>query len=308
MDSGDYQFRFSTPLGSGWGKSDIFSIYTGKSAKAALSNHKQVAGKTPLTSPKVEKRDLSLSEVDAKALKFSLWRIKSIVPQTVVLNGAYGNYARLTSIKVVIEYESNKPFRFAASLKPPENLKSDSIWSLAVPSVTVQGGLVNKNKINTIHGAHSITSGGFIDPTDSYPWKSSYGIGIGPHAFIYPTGVLPKGKNTLTLELDEAGVAHGLRVVGRVLKWEDYYQGVKIEKKSYYAKCTQEFYPHVNVDVQVGVYQGGWSTSKSYFDDMMTYGFINPPTWQDLDPWENSYFGKDQTSIGIPTFSITDCQ
>jgi len=308
IDPGDYQFRFSTPLGSGWGKSDIFTIYTAKSAQAALSNNKQVVGKPPLTSQEVEKRDLSLSEVDAKALKFSLWRIKSIVPQTVVLNGAYGNYARLTSIKVVVEYESNKPFRFAASLKPPENLKSDSVWSLAVPGVTVQGGLVDKNNINTIHGAHSITSGGFIDPTDSYPWKSSYGIGIGPHAFKYPTGILPKGKNTFTLELDEAGVAHGLKVVGKVLKWEGYYQGVKVKKKSYYAKCTQAFYPHFSVDVYVGVYQGGWSTSKSYFHDMLTYGFINPPTWQHLDPWENTYFGKDQTSIGIPTFSITDCQ
>lgn len=308
IDAGDYRFRFSTPMASGWGKSGSFTVYTGKSAKAALLNNKQALGKTAITTQKVEKANLSLAEVDAKALKFSLWRIKSIVPQTVVLNGAHGNYARLTSISVVIEYESNKPFRFAASLKPPENLKSGSIWSLAVPSVTVQGGLVDKNKINTIHGAHSITSGGFIDPTDSYPWESSYAIGIGPHAFKYPMGVLPKGKNSFTLELDEAGVAHGLKVVGRVLKWEDYYQGVKIKKKSYYAKCTKAYYPHICVDVGVGVHRGGWSSSESYFHDMMTYGFIDPPAWQDLDPWENTYFGKDQTSIGIPTFSITDCE
>jgi hypothetical protein len=306
--AGDYRFRFSTPLGSGWGKSGSFTVYTGKSAKAALSNNKQGVGKPPLTSQEVEKKDLSPSEVDTKALKFSLWRIKSIVPQTVVLNGAYGNYARLTSIKVVIEYESNKPFKFAASLNPPKDLASDSIWSLAVPNIRVAGGLAEKSQISMIHGAHSIAGGGFVDPTDSYPWESSYGIGIGLHAFKYPTGVLPKGKNSFTLELDEAGVAHGLKVVGRVLKWEDYYEGVKIKKKSYYAKCTKAYYPHFCVDVGVGVYRGGWSSSKSYFHDMMTYGFINPPAWQHLDPWENTYFGKDQTSIGIPTFSITDCE
>lgn len=45
----------------------------------------------------------------------------------------------------------------------------------------------------------------------------------------------------MTLELDEAGVAHGLSVVGRVLKWEDYYQGVKIEKKAIMPNVRKNF-------------------------------------------------------------------
>ena len=306
--AGDYRLRFSSPLGGGWGQSGVFSLYKGAIAQAAVSAPDMAKGPQAITSQKVEKSNLSLAEVEAEALQFKLWRIKSITPKTVALNGTLGPYARLASITVVVEYESNKPFRFAPSLTPPDNLKPDAVWSLAVPQIHVAGGLADKSTIDQIHGSHSSLSGGFVDPTGSYPWKSDYQIGGGPYPLHYPKGILPKGRNTFTLVLDEAGLAHGIEVVGKVLQWETSLQGVVKKKKSYYAKCTRSFYPHFSIQVRIGVYQGGWSSAGSSYSDTMTYGFKSPPAWQHLDPWETTYFGKDQTSIGIPTFSAGDCQ
>ena len=306
--AGDYRLRFSSPLGGGWGQSGVFSLYKGAIAQAAASAPDLAKGPQAIASQKMEKSNLSLAEVEAKALQFKLWRIKSITPKAVALNGTLGPYARLASITVVVEYESNKPFRFAPSLTPPENLKPDAVWSLAVPQIHVAGGLADKSTIDQIHGSHSSLSGGFVDPTGSYPWKSDYQIGGGAHPLHYPKGILPKGRNTFTLVLDEAGVAYGIEVVGKVLQWETYLQGVVKKKKSYYAKCTRSFYPHFSIQVRIGVYQGGWSSAGSSYSDRMTYGFKNPSAWQHLDPWETTYFGQDQTAIGIPTFSAGDCQ
>jgi hypothetical protein len=308
LAAGQYHIRLDTPFGSGWGQSGMLSLYEGTLAQAALALPNGVKGPQAQKTQKAEHANLSPGEADAKALKFKHWQIKSIIPKTVVLNGSLGPYARLTSIRVVVEYDANKPFKLAPSLEPTDTLKPDAVWSLAVPRINVNGGLAEKSTIDQIHGSHSSTAGGFVDPTGSYPWHRGYQIGGGVYAFDYPKGILPKGRNTFTLVLNEAGVAHGLEVVGKALKWETYLQGVVKKKKSYLAKCTRSFYPHFNVQVQVGVYMGGWNSSGSFYRDTMTYGFKKPPVWQHLNPWETTYFGQDKVPTGIPTFSAEDCQ
>jgi hypothetical protein len=306
---GDYRIRFSSRQGNGWGQSGIFSLYEGKVAQAKPM-FKVNEGVQTIPAEEVDKAILSASESDSKALSFKFFQIKSITPKTVVLKGGLGPYARLTSINVVVEYESNKPFRLTPSLTPPENLKPDSVWSLAVPMVEVEGCLADANELNYQIGSHLHSGCAGGDPvTNQYPWKSIFKIGSGPKRLKYPEGILPQGKNTLTLVMEEAGVAHGLEIVGQARKLVDYQQGVITKHKWVYAKCSRKFYPYFNVYVGLRTYHGVDNTSGDWSSSSYqeTYGFKVPPVWQRLDPWENAYFDKNQTATGIPTYFPEEC-
>ncbi len=302
---GDYRIRLSSRQGVGWGQSETFSLY--KSVIAQVDSSVLAKGTNLLDiASKMEKKNLSKAEIDVNALNFKHMRIKSITPKTVVLNGGLGPYARLTSISVVVEYESNKPFRLTSSLKPPQNLKPDAVWSLAVPTVSVKGCLVGSNEVSYIGTSYGLNDCLEVDPvTGQYPWETHFKIGSGPKLIKYPQGILPKGKNTFTLEMDEAGVAHGLEIIGKAEKMVDYKKGVIIKHKWVYAKCSRKFYPYFNVAINLQTYRG--ANDPEWKKDLKAYGFKVPPVWQRLDPWEKEYFDKNQVATGVPAYSASNC-
>jgi len=173
-------------------------------------------------------------------------KVKALKYKAQTLAGgslSHGPFARLSYVDIYLELETNKPFKFAASLDPAKiNLKPEATWSLVMPEVMVDGVVMPLEEkqhgfplpIGAIMNNNNYTG---YDPEGSYPWEKIFHFG--PLLKIVPETV-PKGKSTILLRVTDPGVIHGLKVIG-----------VKKGNKSSYYKCEQTLYPAFGVYVEL---------------------------------------------------------
>ncbi|MFO8165009.1 MAG: CARDB domain-containing protein [Desulfatiglandales bacterium] len=320
IHDGQYVVRVETADGLYYGLSDPFTVWVPK-PPVFLKDQKP----TTLLSQTKKDRDKPVRATNAyfppsgvEPLKITAM-IKSLNPKAYTLSGAYGSYARLSYVDIVLEIQANKPFKFEASLDPKAYKNAAAAWSLVVPEVKVLGYVFPKNLKGLYLGDYfiDVTKDAYyndFDPTGSYPWQKTYSIGsLGP--FEYPHGIIPKGKSTMTFRVNDPGVIHGLKVIGLAQGKKEVWIGVtkKYETVSY--KCVQYCYPAISVLVRLkykampeyDVY--GKVPLTSSVLEAKGYLFSNPQAVQTLD----TTLGPNQMDFQPPwsspvKFSSKNCE
>jgi hypothetical protein len=320
IHDGQYVVRVETADGLYYGLSDPFMVWVPK-PPVFLKDQKPAT----LLSQTNKDRDKPVRATNAyfppsgvEPLKITAM-IKSLNPKAYTLSGAYGSYARLSYVDIVLEIQANKTFKFEASLDPKAYKNAAAAWSLVVPEVKVLGYVFPKNLKGLYLGDYfiDVTKDAYyndFDPTGSYPWQKTYSIGsLGP--FEYPHGIIPKGKSTMTFRVNDPGVIHGLKVIGLAQGKKEVWIGVTKKYETVWYKCVQYCYPAISVLVRLtykampeyDVY--GKVPLTSSVLEAKGYLFSNPQAVETLDTTLGSKQLDFQPPWSSPVkFSSKDCE
>ena len=259
---GKYRVGVKTQDGHYEGKSKPITIWEPATAKAAKTLE-QTDNLVPKPLSIDTKKKLKLGKPyqppqGIEPLRFSVWKIQSLVPHIVLLNGQYSMYARLSSLDIVIQYHANKPFKFSR-LMPTAKYYPDAEWSYAELYIAVAGKLDKPMLFGSnIHDGKFFTG---------YPWHTYFAMGqkLINHKINYPKGIQPAGTHSITLKLEEIGIVNGVKIVG------------KIEGSG--KKCEVRYLPHIDISVSAKTH----TPYASSVEDAITHSFSPPPCWNRVD-------------------------